>query len=61
MLTKIIVLLIVIFMTLATISIIFSFIALLLFMKKESTDCAKYAAICYTIAILLTIYMFNIN
>lgn len=61
MLTKIIVLLIVIFMTLATTSIIFSFIALLRFMKKESVDCAKYAAACYAIAIILTIYMFNIN
>lgn len=61
MLTKVTILLIVIFMTLATISIIFSFIALLLFMKKESAYFAKSAAACYTIAILLTIYMFNIN
>lgn len=48
-------------MTLATISIIFSFIALLLFMKKESAYFAKSAAACYAITILLTIYMFNIN
>lgn len=61
MLAKVIMLLIVIFMTLATISIVFSFIALLLFMKKESADFAKYAAACYAIAILLTIHMFNIN